>query len=230
MGAYFSLLYQPSPWIRYHKSFLSLNLQINNFPIIVKRRVDRGWCWTDGLKMSVGQGIELSLLWIGAHNTQSYWLPVTTIMWPVHMIQMVWLLCGTLASRNTLQNTSSTANLQSWLSPLPSEGIFFIHKNRSFLVHIHSIALVVLVSMHSRFHPNLILGGTYSGQLVLWDNRVHKRTPVQRSPLSAGAHTVGVSFPQLENPRNWKPDDIGIFAASSIQPDSCRDSTCTCCG
>ncbi|QQP32555.1 Cytoplasmic dynein 1 intermediate chain, partial [Caligus rogercresseyi] len=33
----------------------------------------------------------------------------------------------------------------------------------------------------ARFHPNLILGGTYSGQI--------KRTPVQRSPLSAMAHT-----------------------------------------
>ena len=41
----------------------------------------------------------------------------------------------------------------------------------------------------ARFHPNLILGGTYSGQVVLWDNRVQKRTPVQRSPLSAAAHT-----------------------------------------
>ena len=26
-------------------------------------------------------------------------------------------------------------------------------------------------------------------QIVLWDNRVQKRTPVQRSPLSASAHT-----------------------------------------
>lgn len=41
-----------------------------------------------------------------------------------------------------------------------------------------------------RFHPNLILGGTYSGQIVLWDNRVHKRTPIQRTPLCSAAHTV----------------------------------------
>ena len=41
----------------------------------------------------------------------------------------------------------------------------------------------------AKFHPNLILGGTYSGQIVLWYNRVQKRTPVQRSPLSATAHT-----------------------------------------
>ncbi|KAL2080272.1 hypothetical protein ACEWY4_024065 [Coilia grayii] len=41
----------------------------------------------------------------------------------------------------------------------------------------------------ARFHPNLLVGGTYSGQIVLWDNRSHRRTPVQRTPLSASAHT-----------------------------------------
>ncbi|KAI2652840.1 Cytoplasmic dynein 1 intermediate chain 1 [Labeo rohita] len=41
----------------------------------------------------------------------------------------------------------------------------------------------------ARFHPNLLVGGTYSGQIVLWDNRSHRRTPVQRTPLSAAAHT-----------------------------------------
>ncbi|XP_019867618.1 cytoplasmic dynein 1 intermediate chain isoform X6 [Aethina tumida] len=47
----------------------------------------------------------------------------------------------------------------------------------------------VLSTTFARFHPNLILGGTYSGQIVLWDNRVQKRTPIQRTPLSASAHT-----------------------------------------
>ena len=46
----------------------------------------------------------------------------------------------------------------------------------------------------AQFHPNLIVGGTYSGQIVLWDNRSHRRTPVQRSPLSSAAHTVSTSF------------------------------------
>jgi len=45
-------------------------------------------------------------------------------------------------------------------------------------------------SCFAEFHPNLIVGGTYSGQIVLWDNRVNKRTPIQRTPLSAAAHTV----------------------------------------
>ncbi|XP_032222152.2 cytoplasmic dynein 1 intermediate chain 2 [Nematostella vectensis] len=47
----------------------------------------------------------------------------------------------------------------------------------------------VMSATFAKFHPNLIIGGTYSGQIVLWDNRSSKRTPVQRTPLSATAHT-----------------------------------------
>ncbi|XP_043261419.1 cytoplasmic dynein 1 intermediate chain-like isoform X16 [Colletes gigas] len=55
-----------------------------------------------------------------------------------------------------------------------------------FIFHCQSPVLSITFA---RFHPNLILGGTYSGQIVLWDNRVQKRTPIQRTPLSANAHT-----------------------------------------
>ncbi|XP_076379335.1 cytoplasmic dynein 1 intermediate chain short wing isoform X43 [Megalopta genalis] len=55
-----------------------------------------------------------------------------------------------------------------------------------FIFHCQSPVLSVTFA---KFHPNLILGGTYSGQIVLWDNRVQKRTPIQRTPLSANAHT-----------------------------------------
>ncbi|XP_037028502.1 cytoplasmic dynein 1 intermediate chain isoform X5 [Bradysia coprophila] len=47
----------------------------------------------------------------------------------------------------------------------------------------------VMSACYAKFHPNLILGGTYSGQIVLWDNRVQKRTPIHRSPLNSTAHT-----------------------------------------
>eukprot|EP00095_Tigriopus_kingsejongensis_P000855 maker-scaffold1106_size62344-snap-gene-0.14 protein:Tk00855 transcript:maker-scaffold1106_size62344-snap-gene-0.14-mRNA-1 annotation:"cytoplasmic dynein 1 intermediate chain isoform x9" len=55
--------------------------------------------------------------------------------------------------------------------------------------HVFHCQSQVMSATFATFHPNLILGGTYSGQIVLWDNRVQKRTPVQRSPLSAAAHT-----------------------------------------
>nr|XP_039266416.1 cytoplasmic dynein 1 intermediate chain 2-like isoform X3 [Styela clava] len=47
----------------------------------------------------------------------------------------------------------------------------------------------VTAACFAKFHPNLVVGGTYSGQIVLWDNRTKKRTPAQRSKLSASAHT-----------------------------------------
>ncbi|XP_016339341.1 cytoplasmic dynein 1 intermediate chain 2-like isoform X2 [Sinocyclocheilus anshuiensis] len=47
----------------------------------------------------------------------------------------------------------------------------------------------VMSAAFAQFHPNMVVGGTYSGQIVLWDNRSNKRTPVQRTPLSASAHT-----------------------------------------
>ncbi len=58
----------------------------------------------------------------------------------------------------------------------------------------------VLSCCFARFHPNLILGGTYSGKIVLWDNRSPKRTPVQRSSLSASAHTVRSSPLVFQDP------------------------------
>ncbi|KAJ3591769.1 hypothetical protein NHX12_006901 [Muraenolepis orangiensis] len=47
----------------------------------------------------------------------------------------------------------------------------------------------VMSASFAKFHPNVVVGGTYSGQIVLWDNRSSKRTPIQRTPLSAAAHT-----------------------------------------
>lgn len=47
----------------------------------------------------------------------------------------------------------------------------------------------VMSASFAKFHPNVVVGGTYSGQIVLWDSRSNKRTPIQRTPLSAAAHT-----------------------------------------
>jgi dynein intermediate chain len=55
--------------------------------------------------------------------------------------------------------------------------------------YIFNCQSAVMSVAFSRFHPSYIIGGTYSGQLVLWDIRIGKRTPVQRSPLSSSSHT-----------------------------------------
>ena len=78
-------------------------------------------------------------------------------------------------------------------SPHDPDGVCLVWNTRfkkstpEYIFHCQS---PVLSCCFARFHPNLILGGTYSGKVVLWDNRSPKRTPVQRSPLSASAHTV----------------------------------------
>ncbi|GAC94806.1 dynein intermediate chain [Pseudozyma hubeiensis SY62] len=40
----------------------------------------------------------------------------------------------------------------------------------------------------SPFHPTLVVGGTYSGQILIWDTR-SRQLPVLKTPLSASGHT-----------------------------------------
>ena len=54
----------------------------------------------------------------------------------------------------------------------------------------------------AKFHPNLVIGGTYSGQIVMWDNRSNKRTPIQRSSLSASSHTHPIYCVQVVGSQN----------------------------
>ncbi|KAH9891491.1 cytoplasmic dynein-like protein 1 intermediate chain 2 [Xylariomycetidae sp. FL2044] len=46
----------------------------------------------------------------------------------------------------------------------------------------------ILTAKFSPFHPNLIIGGTYSGQVLLWDTRA-KAAPVQKTPLTGSGHS-----------------------------------------
>lgn len=46
----------------------------------------------------------------------------------------------------------------------------------------------ILTAKFSPFHPNLIIGGAYSGQVLLWDTRA-KSAPVQKTPLTGSGHT-----------------------------------------
>jgi len=53
----------------------------------------------------------------------------------------------------------------------------------------------------SPFHANLLFGGTYSGQILLWDTRA-KHLPVLKSPLSAAGHTHPVYAMQVVGTQN----------------------------
>ncbi|KAJ5884007.1 uncharacterized protein N7473_010893 [Penicillium subrubescens] len=50
----------------------------------------------------------------------------------------------------------------------------------------------ILAAKFSPFHPNLIVGGSYSGQVLLWDTRSSRAgggAPVQKTPLTGSGHT-----------------------------------------
>ncbi|KAI0243583.1 hypothetical protein L0F63_004351 [Massospora cicadina] len=47
----------------------------------------------------------------------------------------------------------------------------------------------VLTACFSEFHPHLVLGGTYSGQVVIWDTRGPTKLPTLASPLTSAGHT-----------------------------------------
>lgn len=52
----------------------------------------------------------------------------------------------------------------------------------------------ILTAKFSPFHPSLIIGGSYSGQVILWDTRSRTPLPVQKTPLT-GASTGGHTHP-----------------------------------
>ena len=52
----------------------------------------------------------------------------------------------------------------------------------------------ILTAKFSPFHPSLIIGGSYSGQVLLWDTRSRTPLPVQKTPLT-GASTGGHTHP-----------------------------------
>ncbi|KAF8971998.1 hypothetical protein BGZ46_010173, partial [Entomortierella lignicola] len=59
----------------------------------------------------------------------------------------------------------------------------------------------VLTVRFSDFHPNLIIGGTYSGQILLWDTRA-KSLPVLKTHLSVGGHTHPVYAMEMVGTQN----------------------------
>lgn len=59
----------------------------------------------------------------------------------------------------------------------------------------------VLSVTFSPYHPTLIFGGTYSGQVLLWDTRA-KHLPVLKTPLSATGHTYPIYAMKMVGTQN----------------------------
>jgi dynein intermediate chain len=100
---------------------------------------------------------------------------ISSIAWSPHHTGIV------LASYYQLDKTTSDPDgvVLMW-------DLKFVKDTPDYVFNCHSSVMSVTFS---KFHPHFVIGGTYSGQIVLWDIRSGKRTPVQRSLLSTSAHT-----------------------------------------
>jgi len=78
----------------------------------------------------------------------------------------------------------------------------------------------ILCARFSPYHPNIVLGGTYSGQVCLWDTRQksHDGAPVQRTPLAGerGGHAHPI----------YSISVVGTQNASNIISVSTDGTTC----
>jgi dynein intermediate chain len=90
-----------------------------------------------------------------------------------------------------------------------AEYVFHAQVSFSFLKRTCACILIrrqsdVLTARFSPFHPNLIVGGAYSGQVLLWDTRA-KSQPVLKTPLTGSGHThpvYAVSVVGTQNANN----------------------------
>lgn len=74
----------------------------------------------------------------------------------------------------------------------------------------------ILTAKFSPFHPNLIVGGAYSGQVLLWDTRSRTPAPVQKTPLTGSGHTHPV----------YSVDMVGTQNANNIISVSTDGAVC----
>uniref|UniRef100_H2YZR2 Uncharacterized protein n=1 Tax=Ciona savignyi TaxID=51511 RepID=H2YZR2_CIOSA len=132
----------------------------------------------------VDRGMKLSINRIFSDERWSRHRMVTSLDWSTHVSIFIFIylyhpeLC--LASYGNNEE-----------APYEPEGVALVWNSKyktttpEYTFHCQSS---VTSACFAKFHPNLVIGGTYSGQIVMWDNRSNKRT-AQRSKLSTAAHT-----------------------------------------
>ncbi|CBX95715.1 similar to cytoplasmic dynein 1 intermediate chain 2 [Plenodomus lingam JN3] len=100
-----------------------------------------------------------------------------------------------------------------------------MHDRPEYIFHAQSD---ILTAKFSPFHPNLIIGGAYSGQVLLWDTRA-KSAPIQKTPLTGSdgvvcGWTVDMlsqpqEFLELTSPPPAKTDDMAVTCIAFPQSD-----------
>lgn len=163
-----------------------------------------------------------------------------------------YIIDGMLTSRELqfpeLILTSHTKNPS---APYDPAGLLLVwnmhmHSRPEYILH---AASDILTAKFSPFHPNLILAGSYSGQVLLFDTRSRSPHPVQRTPLTGSGHThpvYSLSVVGTQNAHNivststdgvmcsWSIDMLAhpqeyleLLAPSTLFPSSNATSTAT---
>lgn len=89
------------------------------------------------------------------------------------------------------------------LSSMPKYADFQFPSSPPGMLNLRCFAQSDILSIgFSPFHPNLVVGGTYSGQILLWDTRSRHSNPVLKTPLSASGHTHPVYSLSLVGTQN----------------------------
>ncbi|KAL8712468.1 MAG: hypothetical protein Q9220_003316 [cf. Caloplaca sp. 1 TL-2023] len=86
-------------------------------------------------------------------------------------------------TKNPSAPTDPAGLLQVWNMHLHSRPEYTFHATSD-----------LLTAQFSPFHPSILIGGTYSGQILLWDTRSRSVLPSQKTPLT-GAATGGHTHP-----------------------------------
>lgn len=81
----------------------------------------------------------------------------------------------------------------------------------------HNPSSDILTAKFSPFHPKLVVGGCYSGQVLLWDMRTNSPNPVQKTPLTGLGHTHPI----------YSLDIVGTQNANNIISCSTDGVVCT---
>jgi dynein intermediate chain len=96
--------------------------------------------------------------------------------------------------------------LQIWNEHMPSRPEYVFHASSD-----------ILTAKFSPFHPSLVVGGCYSGQVLVWDTRSKSHAPVQKTPLTGSGHAHPV----------YSIDIVGTQNANNIISCSTDGTVCT---
>ncbi|XP_058975022.1 cytoplasmic dynein 1 intermediate chain-like isoform X1 [Musca domestica] len=98
--------------------------------------------------------------------------------------------------------------------PLAPEGMTLVWNasfGKTYPEYIMHSSSAVMSICFDNFDPNIIIGGTYSGQIVMWDTRSPKSIPIQTTKLNSGAHVQPIRSLNINSHNIYSISSDGRF-------------------